>query len=177
MSIERLLELMPAPDAAYETQGHDWLSVQDALGTDLPSDYKEFLSIYGTGVVGEFLWVLNPFSSNPNLNLEKIRYFQEAYQQMKELFPEEYPRERLPHTGSFLTWAVTDNGDSLFWVLDDSEPNSWCVGIHSSDQGEEELTGLTMSGFLEVLLEKKLESSILPIQFLNIDKDFAPIQT
>lgn len=41
------------------------------LGMVLPDDYKDFLREYGSGRVGQFLWIFNPFSKNENLNLER----------------------------------------------------------------------------------------------------------
>lgn len=169
MGIENIEELMPAPISPKETQGHDWEGFSKEMSSDVPALYKDFLSVYGTGVIGGFLWVINPFSSNSNLNIEKIKYFHEAYGVMKELFPEDYPRDVC---GDFITWAVTDNGDSFFWLVDDGLPDAWEVGIYSKDQGEEELTGMATLEFFIALLEKRVSSSILCSDFLESDKKF-----
>lgn len=41
------------------------------LGMILPLDYKKFINKYGTGSINDFIWILNPFSENENLNLIK----------------------------------------------------------------------------------------------------------
>ncbi|NKD55997.1 MULTISPECIES: SMI1/KNR4 family protein [unclassified Haematospirillum] len=171
MGIEQITELLPVPEKTTESAVSDWYSISAALQCEFPSDYKLFISTYGTGVIGGFLWILNPFSSNSNLNLEKALYFRHAYQQMKEKFPTDYARE----VDTFLPWGVTDNGDSLVWLIEGENPNIWQVAIFSSDQANEEKSGLTMSDFLVALLEKKVRSSILPLQFLEAEKLFVPL--
>lgn len=156
---------MPPPSVVNDGGDIDWSNIESEVKTILPDDYKQFISVYGTGAIGGFLWVLNPHSSNENLNLDKILYFHDAYFQMKELFPEEYKRPRFPEQGAFLTWAVSDNGDSLFWIVDGNDPNKWKVGIHDHDQGREELFPMGMTEFLVFLLENNLSSNILPDDF------------
>jgi hypothetical protein len=74
---------------------------------------------------------------------------------MKELFPEDYSRPSFPLKGSFLTWAITDNGDTFFWVID-GQPDEWIVGIHSRDPAEEEISGQNTSNFLFNLFSHQL---------------------
>ena len=171
MTIAKIMSLLPVPDDIVEEKNHDWGSVFSELGTKLPKDYIEFLSVYGSGVIGDFLWILNPHSLNRNLNLEKMRYFREAYQVLRQDHPAYYPRE----FQEFLPWGFTDNGDSIVWINNGMEPNEWLVGIQAADPSQEELTGLTMLDFLEALLENRLVSSILPRQFLDSEKEFRPL--
>lgn len=173
MSIDKIIQLMPVPDSPVEVADHNWAAVFTKLGvSNLPTDYKEFVSTYGTGSIGEFLWIMNPFSKNQNLNLEMAVYSRKAYEAMKQEFPDDFPRE----SNSLLTWAVTDNGDDTVWLLGDENPNLWQVGFHGRNVLEGvELTGLTTSEFLEAILEKKLESSIFPSDFLKADKKFTPV--
>lgn len=50
------------------------------LGMILPLDYKKFINKYGTGSINDFIWILNPFSENENLNLiKKGHVIREAY--------------------------------------------------------------------------------------------------
>ena len=117
------------PENTTEVTDHDWAAVCSKLGVpDLPTVYKEFVSTYGTGYIGNFLWVMNPFSANPNINLEKILYFRSAYQTLRQAHPMYYPRE----FGTFLPWAATDNGDSIVWLLDGNSPDDWQVVLASS---------------------------------------------
>lgn len=175
MIIKKILESMPSPKK--EQDSLDWQEHERKLGIDFPLAYKEFLANYGTGEINEFLWILNPFCDNSNLNIEKALYFQDAYNEMKELFGEDYSRPKFPEKDSFLTWAVSDNGDSFFWVVNnDVSSDEWQVGVHSSDQGEEELTNCNTLSFLEKIAASEFKSNILPAQFLEADKVFKALK-
>ncbi|QDD88202.1 SMI1/KNR4 family protein [Pseudomonas oryzihabitans] len=141
-----------------------WSHFESAWQVSLPKDFKGFISVYGGGVIDDFVWILSPFSKNSNLNFEKSRYFREAYLVMQQDFPLDYPRPNYPLPGSFLPWAVTDNGETFFWVVS-GEADSWKVGIHSVDQGEEEIYNLGCVEFLLGLLRGDFLSKILPRQF------------
>jgi len=168
MIIARIKELLPVPETTSENYKGDWNALPLEFGGRFPDSYKEFVSTYGTGSIGGFLWVLNPFSQNPSLNLDQAEYFRSAYQSLKANFPQYYPRGK----EDFLPWAFTDNGDAIVWLIDGSDPNEWPVCVQASDPSQEEISNLNTQEFLEALLEKKLASSILPSQFLDAEKQF-----
>ena len=169
--IDELLKLLPPPNYNKFLNEIQWTQFEIEINTRLPEDFKNFISIYGSGIIDNFIWILNPFSKNKNLNYEKIVYFQKSYHTLQKEFPKEYNRPLFPQKGSFLPWAVTDNGETFFWVVND-DPNSWIVGIHSVDQGDEEIYELGCVEFLLGLLRRDFVSKILPIQFppSNLEK-------
>jgi hypothetical protein len=168
MTISHIKTMLPVPEITFENTFGDWRYLFQEYGTPFPDAYVEFVSSYGTGSIGDFLWVLNPFSKNSNLNSNQIKYLQDAYQTLKEDFPEYYPRNR----EDFIPWAVTDNGDSLIWLITPNNPNEWKVSIQAGDPTQEEATNLTTLEFLEALVNNELNSSILPIDFLDAKKEF-----
>uniref|UniRef100_A0A0R3R5W4 SMI1_KNR4 domain-containing protein n=2 Tax=cellular organisms TaxID=131567 RepID=A0A0R3R5W4_9BILA len=85
----------------------------------------------------------------------------DAYAVMRQEFLSDYPRPDYPAEGSFLPWAVTDNGETFVWLVD-GEPDSWKVAIHSSDQGEEEVYNFGCVEFILKLLSRDISSKILP---------------
>ncbi len=88
-------------------------------------------------------------------------------------FPELKRRPTYPKGNSFFPWAITDNGDSFFWVIDGLS-DEWVVGIHSPDQTEEEIYNLNMSTFLFKLLNKDIKSEILSPGWPLNSHSFAP---
>jgi len=171
MSFEQLKKLVPKCPKSPREKSINWGEIEFKICTSLPSGYKQFINYFGTGSIGNFLWIFNPVADNPNLNFSQYRYFHNAYNTMKELFPEDYVRPPFPEKGSFLTWAATDNGDSLFWIVD-GQPDDWVVGVHSHDQGDEEISGQNTLGFLCCLFAHQLTSKILPTDFLNCELSF-----
>lgn len=175
MEFREITARLPLPSSPKETNELKWDEVEQEVGVELPSCYKEFVSTYGTGSVGGFLWVFNPASKNRSLNGEAIRYFLSSYAELKQEFPADYTRPAFPTWNSFLPWAVTDNGDTLVWILDGDPADNWKVGIMGADQVEEEISELGFVEFIVQLLDKKIVSSILPQQFLEMEKDFQPL--
>ena len=64
----RLLGSVPPPANPLEARGK-WRAVESKLGTTLPAEYRDFIREYGTGLVGGFVAVFNPFAKNRYLNL------------------------------------------------------------------------------------------------------------
>jgi hypothetical protein len=174
MSFERIKQLVPNCPTFPREETIDWKDVENTIKIGLPLEYKKFISHFGTGSIGNFLWVFNPLASNINLNLSQHQYFHDAYNTMKELFPEDYMRPDFPDQNSFLTWAATDNGDSFFWIVE-GKPDDWVVGVHSHDQGDEEISGKNTSDFLLSLFSHQLTSNILPKDFLEGSLSFKAV--
>ena len=175
MDFAEITKRLPQPSLPKDTGELDWDAVERDLGVEFPTGYKQFISTYGTGSIGEFLWIFNPSSANRSLNGEAIRYFQSSYEELKQDFPADYTRPVFPSEKSFLPWAVTDNGDTLVWIVDSGPSDSWCVGIMGSDQVEEEISELGFIEFVVHLLDRKIVSAILPEQFLQMDKAFQSV--
>lgn len=56
---------------------------------------------------------------------------------MQDAFPDEYPFPYHPEKGGLLPWAVTDNGDRLFWHTE-GRPGAWKVVVwHPRGPGHE----------------------------------------
>lgn len=175
MDFAEITVRLPRPSAPKEAGQLDWDAVERDFGVKFPTGYKKFVSTYGTGSIGGFLWIFNPNSVNRSLNSEAIRYFQSSYEELKQDFPSDYARPAFPSVGSFLPWAVTDNGDTLVWIIDNGPEDKWCVGIMGSDQVQEEISELDFVEFAVHLLDHKIDSAILPQQFLKMDKWFEPV--
>ena len=167
--INKLISLLPPPSPRAFNKAA-WANLETEENLRLPNDFKEFISIYGCGAIDDFVWVLDPFSENSDLNYEKSKCFVGAYAVMRQEFLSDYPRPDYPAEGSFLPWAVTDNGETFVWLVD-GEPDSWKVAIHSSDQGEEEIYNCGCVEFLLRLLGRDISSKVLPGQFPSADLD------
>ena len=180
--LESLIKVIQPPKNPNEVGNlQGWIDVEEKLGVKLPNDYKEFISVYGRGRIGDFLWVLNPFSNNTNVNLfDSMEHFQWAYGVSKEKFPEDCPRHIFPENHSLFIWGATDNGDYLFWIYDENkDPNQWKIGVYDSRAGEEsEIFNMNMSSFLEKLAKNEIETDAFPEDFLEMkNKKFQTIHT
>lgn len=128
---------------------------------ELPSDFSQFIKRYGSGVIDDFIWILNPLSENDNISFCVSEYLIKSYFEMKKEFPCDYPRPEFPEGGSFLPFAITDNGESIVWIVN-GNPDSWVVAVHGSAQDEEEVYDLSFIDFMVNFLSGKIASSIIP---------------
>ena len=114
MAIEHLMAVLVPPVNPFETPAAGaWASVEGRLGVPLPSDYKRFIETYGSGNIGNFLWIFNPFSNNENLNLERQVVTQAEVLNELRSYGESVPYKPFPEQGGILPFGITDNGDLL----------------------------------------------------------------
>lgn len=178
MSLTRLKEILPPPELKKEaSRADEWISVESTIGTELPSDYKEFIDLYGSGSIDRFLTIFDPFSRNENTNLlDAIRTKLEALRELQDEFQSERKYAIFPEPGGLLPFGGTDNGDVLFWKTS-GKPEAWSVVINESRAPEYEEFSSCMTDFLVGVLTRTVRSSILPQAFPNPNPAFSPRTT
>ncbi|MFF7591359.1 SMI1/KNR4 family protein [Kitasatospora purpeofusca] len=123
-TIDDLLALVPPPTNPIDASG-DWTQVENALGLELPSDFKSLIGSYGLGQFVDFITPLTPFGSRNRL-LQSAQQLLETERPFREANPDECPYPYFPEAGGLLEWAGTDNGDRLCWVTG-GHPDTWTV--------------------------------------------------
>jgi hypothetical protein len=166
--LKRLRRLLPPPANPVEAgRPGGWAEVEAALGTGLPSDFKAFTELYGSGTIDDFLYLFNPFTQGQNGNLlaEKNRVLA-AYRQTRARFPERLPLPPFPEQGGVLPLGRTDNGDELYWVTQ-GPPDQWPVMLLASRAALQEVQPVPVTGFLAALAANQLTSRVLPENLLR----------
>jgi hypothetical protein len=166
--LERLRRLLPPPAEPVERGRPDgWPAVEQSLGTGLPSDFKGFTELYGSGTVDDFLYFFNPFTQGPdgNLVVERDRVLA-GYRQTRAHFPERLPWPPFPEPGGVLPLGRTDNGDELYWVTN-GQPDGWPVALVEARAALQEVHPMPVTGFLATLAANQLTSRILPQDLLR----------
>lgn len=70
MAINNLITVLTPPSNPSRSEGKQgWLEIEEMIGSQLPTDYKQFIDLYGTGGIDDFLWILTPFVNDENVNL------------------------------------------------------------------------------------------------------------
>jgi hypothetical protein len=166
MIIDDLKKVMLIPEIIYNFGSKDeWEKIENNIRMELPSDYKLFVSSYGSGVIDNFLWILNPFIKNENLNLlKKINIIINAYKESKKKFPKEFLHEVYPKKGGLFPWAITDNGDEIYWKMD-GNPDKWSIIIYATRSFNFIEFKMSMIEFLCNLLTNKIKCNIFPEDF------------
>jgi hypothetical protein len=129
-SLRSLQQVAPPPSIPIETgRPSDWPLVEEELGLTLPPDYCELINAYGSGCFLRFLWPLNPFSEDENLNLTRqAPMLLWAAQEQKRMEPTVVPFPVHPEPGGLFPWGRTDRGDALYW-LTEGGPETWPVVV------------------------------------------------
>ena len=170
-SFEKLIKLIPPPANPLEVGNmEEWGKIEEELKLKLPEDYKRIVCTYGTGYWMEFLWVLNPFSKGEYFNLqEQIRSQLDAEREIKKEYPEEIPFPIYPEEGGLLPWAMTDNGDRLYW-LTSGLPEQWATIIYESRGPEYDKRKSSCSEILLRWVTGKIKIKVFPEDF-NYDTE------
>ena len=123
MSIEALIKAVPSPAAPFEAFGGPWGSIETAVGTTLPPDFKAFARLYGSGYFMEFMGIPVPRSSDRGVAY--ARWVGEICRGFRGLSS---PYPMWPDVGGLFPAGSTDNGDYIFWLpVGDAE--SWKVVV------------------------------------------------
>jgi hypothetical protein len=165
---------MPPPTIPVEADG-SWHQVEEALGTGIPDDFKGFIEAYGSGTIGHFIWVLNPFSNNPFLNLlEQSQRQLDALRILLRDFGERSPYELYPTPGGLLPVAITDNGDVIHWLTIDG-PADWSIVVNEARGPDYERFECNLTTFLEGLLDRSIRCRAFPHSVFGTDIKFDSI--
>lgn len=156
----------------------NWTKIEDGIGTQLPTDYKQYIAIFGTGSFSKadftFLFPFNPFSRRYNLQ-EYQELILTTYEECRLDSPDICIFNAFPEKDGLLPWGQTDNGNSLYW-LTNGHPDFWEVVVFDGDYFEHVKYNLTMTGFLVAWLSGEIEINVFPK--LNLDEvNFYPLTT
>jgi hypothetical protein len=161
MAINDLLKLISPPDKPVECKnGVKWKQAQKSLDTDLPNDFLEIATHYGSGRFCDFLGILNPLS--PDFE-SSVTYLLGVLRDVKE--SRHYPYSVFPDRPGLLPCGGDDNGNMLHW-LTEGDANDWPV-ILESHEGELERFDMSLTTFLS----KVFSNAIRPKHVWN--KPFA----
>jgi hypothetical protein len=174
MSLASLITVLSPPQQPAEVPTADiWRAVENQLGK-LPADYKAFVERFGTGTINSFIYILNPASRNPYLNL--AREVDQILGSLRELRksgePSPYPLH--PEPGGLLPFGKTDNGDALFWLTRD-EPDKWPVVVNAARDPAYEKFERNATDFLEGILTRQIRCSIFHESFPGSSSAFIPL--
>jgi hypothetical protein len=144
-------------------QPKDWASTAARLGTELPSDYREFIEARGGGYLDGYLYVLEPDAANEYYDLAAgIEERTEAFAYLWDS-SEEPPAELREEPGArLIAWGSTDNGEFLYWLARPGQhPDDWAVMINEARGDWYERFDMGFAAFLFAALTGEVRSEIL----------------
>ncbi len=128
--LEDLIRVVRPPESSIDAGPEDsevWRDVEFRLGLELPADLKRVIEAYGSGAWGSALWTLNPFSRDPDLNLERRAHdLLGADHRIRRGDPRDIPFALYPEKHGLFPWAVTAGGSRLYY-LTEGPVQSWQI--------------------------------------------------
>ena len=115
-----------------------------------PIDYQHYLSHFGTGWLGDFFLIWNPFSTADGKNwLQEKEIALKAFKGIQNEFLDFFSQWVFyPAPGGLLPCGTTVNGDTLFWVTT-GQPDQWTISA-----GRDEPLDFYNGGLCEFLYHK-----------------------
>ena len=175
MKFRELLEVLPPPSQPKEIGNPGaWIKVERSLRIEVPDDYKAFISTYGTGWIGKFIIIWNPFAKNNFVNFNhrmmdfldgvKIAKQGKTLSDIKNLFPYTF----FPESSSLLPFASSINGDIFFWDTTHNDVNDWNIIINRTRSSIYEKYDMGLSNFLYGVMISKVDTFIT---FTDFDRE------
>lgn len=164
MSIQSLIEIARPPISERAHSPEEWAAAELTVSGRFPEDYKLLIDRYGTGCFDEFLWVLSPFSDNAHLNI--VQRSKSILSALRDLhhFSVQLPHPLFPDNEGLFPWAVTDNGDELFWRYQNGTFSGPIMIVEARGPEWAEFN-LTTTAFLALVLSKQVRVGIFPHGF------------
>lgn len=164
MYLEKLKSILKIPNQIYNIGNEkDWLRFQQKYKLNFPIQYVQFINTYGTGSINNFLWILTPYEENKEINIfQRANIMHESYEYMKNMFPGEFYYNIYPDEGGLLPWGYTDNGDELYFDLN----NNTIVVMETRYSNFYEYK-MGMIEFLYKLFIKEIRCNAFPKDFLD----------
>ncbi|MET7484288.1 SMI1/KNR4 family protein [Streptomyces sp. NPDC005538] len=171
--LEGLIALLGVGEPFVGRQVTDWGQVESRLGHALPRDYQNLIGELGGGRIDGYLWLLEP--DCPNQNYDLVTTGRDQAEILAELWEagEERPAELVNSGAQLFPWAVTDNGECLYWFVQPGvSADGWTIAVNEARGSDWEFFPSGCVAFLNGILSRAVESEILWSKFPTEPHEF-----
>jgi len=192
MLLDRLRSLIVLPQG--ELADVPWSELEQAMGTALPSEYKEFVQRVPPGFLRGTLEVFHPLDrGGPEAFVEKIVAVARSYQIIAssqiETAARESPQEFdtveprgntvvgtplatfYPAKGGMIPWGDFEAHVNLWWDTRAENPDTWPVVVCNEFLRYEVLFGSTIDCLTD-LVAGRAPTSVFPAYFWEVEPEF-----
>ena len=149
-ALSQLSKLVPPPEKASFSAG-DWAKVEAQLGRALPSDYKELIGLYGSGIFCSLIDIINPLE-NDNDALSPWMSAINLLQAWKKTDPNGCQYSLFPDSPGLLPCGSYGDVNLISWYTT-GEPNDWSIVYFGRGFGCHLLDRVSLTQFLVDFLE------------------------
>ncbi|MFI5956596.1 SMI1/KNR4 family protein [Cryptosporangium sp. NPDC051539] len=136
-----------APPQRENGRSADWLEVEHALGTRLPTDYRELIDDRGPGIVADVV-VYGPDNGGP---LDLVAWndgIHRLIESIRDICRDAYPPAFHPEPAGVLPWGSVNGGQIVGWAVTSEDPDEWPVVVLSAELDALTVHEVTTTGYL-----------------------------
>ncbi|MFI5915763.1 SMI1/KNR4 family protein [Dactylosporangium sp. NPDC051541] len=171
--VRKLSEVVPPPEGRRPDV--DWPAVFAALGTELPRDYRQLISVYGGGQFDDHLYLLEPSSSRSGYDIARLQ--EERSQALDEIWKDGEPKPRQLEDGArLIVWATTDDGQCVYWLVRPGQSaDDWTLLLQEGRGPQWEHFAMGCASFLAATLTGTVRSKLLSSDYPTDPHTFVPM--
>lgn len=137
--------------------------------------YQYYINTLGTGIIFDFIWILNPFSKMKTHNLfDVLKGRKEDYHYLMEGSKYKFDFEFYPHKYGLIPFARTENGDYIYWQINGFDETKWPIIILDSEDQEIEKYDMSFDDFIKNIRKNEISSKVLTFENIKINA-FRPL--
>ncbi|MFE6870387.1 SMI1/KNR4 family protein [Kitasatospora sp. NPDC057692] len=127
--LDGISRIFGAP-SAHDYQAGAWGEIEAYLGSHLPGDFKEFVDVYGPGLICGELVIFHPEGPEPLLS--RMTRINDSFGRSWRAEPGRYPFSFFPSPGGLISWGYDQSGDEHFFWPCDENPDQWKIVTNSN---------------------------------------------
>ncbi|MYQ44732.1 hypothetical protein GTW40_06555 [Streptomyces sp. SID4985] len=127
--MDLLTRLLPPPSEPVG-RTDDWSRVAESWGTAFPSDYRDFLAVYGAGTIDDHLLIA---TASPDLGETTLGDLTSVASRVTASEDDDRPYPVWPEPGGLICWGATVDAAALHWDTSDADPDRWPVIVRSRE--------------------------------------------
>lgn len=125
-NIRKLMDLMPPHEGAGDAI--DWHRTREVWGCDFPSDFRDFMTVYGSGTIEDGLAISRQNEGAPGDGPYDV-WFVPSPDWLEDVSA---PYPAWPTEGSLICWGEDANQNLMCWSTRGSDPDKWPVAVWDS---------------------------------------------
>ncbi|MFG2103563.1 hypothetical protein ACGFJ5_23535 [Micromonospora echinaurantiaca] len=129
--VDTLRRLMP-PSAETDTLA-DWARLEEFFRRKFPSDYQQFMTLYGAGTVGNYVAILEPQTRAAGPGLGPDGMVRETATAELTWAKVQKSPELTGANPVLIAWGVDSSADILCWDGSGKDPDAWPVLVFNRD--------------------------------------------
>ncbi len=130
-AVERLSAVL-APPSTPAGRPSDWQQVAESWNTAFPSDYRDFLDVFGAGTIDDYLVLATVLDHAPDARESTVGGLTDVARSLHQEHSD-WPYPVWPRNGGLICWGATIDSDVLYWDTTDSDPDRWPVVVRNRE--------------------------------------------